>query len=517
MLTRALGLVVVLLAAATTAAQEKDGVSLTIYSTASPGAVPPELYQPALRRAYGQYDGILIPGYAQVRQQRPVSIGAGQAPLRFTDVAAFIEPTTVMFESLTDPAGTTVLEQNFEFDLVSADKLLERFLDRPIHVVYPRTDGGDPERVAGKLLSARPGQVILMTDDKNQPVQILPTSDARLGLSELPGGLITRPTLVWLLNSSRAGEQLVRVTYQTSGITWWADYNAVFAEDAHDANKGKLDLGAWVSILNGSGARYPDAALKLVAGDVQRAPQPMPAGRAARGGGIAANEALSAPQFQEKAFFEYHLYTLQRRTTLPDNSTKQIELFPTRRDIPCERVYVYYGMPTDGWFYGGPMIDAQLGVPMNKKVDVYVRFANDEASGLGMPLPSGRVRVNKLDPADNTLEFIGENVLDHTPRNEKVLLKLGSAFDVVGERKQTDFQYNEARRRIDESFEIRVRNRKQEPVRVIIKETLFRWSGWEVTKKSTSFEKIDYRTIHFPVDVAPDKEAVVTYTVRYEW
>ncbi|MGE0480697.1 MAG: DUF4139 domain-containing protein [Phycisphaerae bacterium] len=516
MFTRTLSLSLVLLAAATAAAQEKEGVSLTIYSTASPGAVPPELYQPALRRAHGQYSDVLVPGYAQVRQQRRVPIGSGQSPLRFTDVAALIEPTTVMFESLTDAAGTTVLEQNFEFDLVSADKLLERFLDRPIRVVYPRTDGGEPERVSGKLLSARPGQLILMTDNKDQPVQILPTSDARLGLSELPGGLITRPTLVWLLNSATGGDQLVRVTYQTSGITWWADYNAVFAEDARDANKGSLDLGAWVSILNGSGANYPDAALKLVAGDVQRAPQAMPS-RRAFGGGVAANEALSAPQFQEKAFFEYHLYTLQRRTTLPDNSTKQIELFPTRRNIPCERVYVYYGMPTDGWGYGGPMVDAQLGVPMNKKVDVYVRFVNDEASGLGMPLPSGRVRVNKLDPSDNTLEFIGENVLDHTPRREKVLLKLGSAFDVVGERKQTDFQYNESRRRIDESFEIRVRNRKQEPVRVIVKETLFRWSGWEITKKSTNFDKIDYRTIHFPVDVAPDKEVVVTYSVRYEW
>ena len=506
----------VLLAVGRSAAQESEGVALTIYSTARPGAIPAELYQPALRQArgYGYRQGVEIPGYAVVKQQRKVQLEAGRGVLRFTDVAAMIEPTTVMFASLTDPAGTSVVEQNFEFDLVSPEKLLEKFIDRPITLTFVRPDG-KTELLGGTLLSHMGGQIILRTADPGEPIQIIRQGADRVSLSELPGGLITRPTLVWTLNAAKGGEHLVRVTYQTAGTTWWADYNLVY-EDTDDANRGKIDLGAWVSILNQSGAAYKDANLKLIAGDVQRAEPP----RERRGRGVEMMAKAGAPEaegFEEKAFFEYHLYTLGRATTLPDNSTKQIELFPARRGEPCEKVYLYYGAPVR-WGYGGSANTGRdLGIPMNKKVDVYLRFKNDKESGLGMPLPSGRIRVNKLDPADETLEFIGENIIDHTPKNEKVLIKLGSAFDIVGERRQTEFNPDTRRKRIDESFEIRVRNHKDVAVRVIIKETLFRWSGWEIREASHEYEKKDARTIHFPVEVQPDGEVVVTYSVRYEW
>ena len=505
----------VLLAVGRSAAQESEGVALTIYSTARPGAVPVELYQPALRKArgYGHRQSVEIPGYAVVKQQRKVQLEVGRGVLRFTDVAAMIEPTTVMFASLTDAEGTSVLEQSFEFDLVSPEKLLEKFIDRPVTLRFVHPDGR-VETLRGTLLSHAGGQMILRTEDPENPIQIVRQGAERVSLSELPGGLITRPTLVWMLNAAEGGEHLVRVTYQTSGTTWWADYNLVY-EDTDDANRGKIDLGAWVSILNQSGATYKDAKLKLIAGDVQRAETPR-----VRGRGVEMMAKAAVPEaegFEEKAFFEYHLYTLGRATTLPDNSTKQLELFPARRGVPCEKVYLYYGAPVR-WGYGGSANTGRdLGIPMNKKVDVYLRFKNDKESGLGMPLPSGRIRVNKLDPADQTLEFIGENIIDHTPKNEKVLIKLGSAFDIVGERKRTDFQYDSRRKRIDESFEIRVRNHKEVPVRVIIKETLFRWSGWEIREASHEYEKKDARTIHFPVEVQPDGEVVVTYSVRYEW
>lgn len=493
-------------------ADENESTTITVYSTATPGAVPTELYKPS---AAGEMSAYTVPGYAFVKQQRKVKLEAGISDLRFTDVAAQIEPTTVMFSSLTDPNGTSVVEQNYEFDLVSPAKLLNKFIDKPIGLTFIRPNG-ETELINGILISNAGGQMVLKTEDARNPIQVVQHSAARVNLSELPGGLITKPTLVWKLNAQKAGEHLVRVTYQTNGMTWWADYNLIYEDKGEDANVGTIDLGAWVSIINQSGASYPAAKLKLVAGDVQRAEPParaLPRGAMA----MAEAKALQEDQFQEKAFFEYHLYTLQRATTIPDNSTKQIELFNAAHGVPAEKLYVYYGAPTMWGYGGGPMTDRELGVPTNKKVDVYLRFVNDEKSGLGRPLPSGRIRVTKLDPADGSLEFVGENVIDHTPKNEKVLIKLGSAFDVVGERRQTDFKSDTKKRWAEESFEIKVRNRKKTAVKVLVKENLYRWSGWEIREKSHDFEKVDSRTVHFPVEVAPDGEAVVTYMVRYEW
>jgi hypothetical protein len=271
-----------------------------------------------------------------------------------------------------------------------------------------------------------------------------------------------------------------------------------------------------VSILNRSGAGYPDARLKLIAGDVHRVTRP----EAVREKFMAVARAAAmedAAGFEEKAFFEFHLYTLGRSTTIPDNSTKQIELFPTARGVPCEKVLLYDGLGEMGFWGGGPATDRQFGVQSNRKVDVYLRFKNEEAIGMGMPLPSGRVRVSKLDPADQSLEFIGEDAIDHTPKNEEVRIKLGSAFDVVGERKQIDYRIDATRKWIDEEIEIKVRNHKDEPVKVIVQERLYRWVNWEITKKTHDYEKIDARMIHFPVMIEKDGEAVIRYTVHYSW
>ena len=491
--------------AAAARAEDPLANALTIYSSAAPGAVPPELY-----RSGGQ-PGYAVPGFAVVRHERRIDLKSGRNDVRFTDVAGLIDPTTVSFKSISDPDGTRVVEQNFQFDLVSTDRLLQKYVDREITVEQSR--GSALESFTGTLLSTAGGLVLQMPDGS---VRTVPHNSG-VKLPGLPGGLITRPTLVWDVAARKAGEQLARVAYQTAGITWWADYNLTYAE-GRDANSCRLDTGAWVSILNQSGASYPDARIKLIAGDVHRAPTPASLGMAKRQVMAAAEMRDEVAGFEEKSFFEYHLYTLGRPSSLPDNSTKQIELFPRVDGVPCEKKLVYYGQDQFYWGYGGsPYTDRNYGLTGNRKVDTYLSFRNSKENGLGVPLPAGRVRVSKLDPADGSLEFIGEDRIDHTPRNEMVLLKLGSAFDVVGERRQVEFQIDTSRKVITEEIEVKLRNRKDEPVRVTVKENLYRWVNWKIVASSHEYEKQDARTIHIPVTVPADKEVTVRYTVRYTW
>jgi hypothetical protein len=480
--------------------------AITIYSTAQPGAISPEFYRPL--PGQGVPSAGSVPGYALVRDDRDMQIKQGRSQLSFTDVAALIDPTTVTFTSLTEPS-TRVLEQNFQFDLVSTQKLLLKFIDRQISV--DKVAGNNVTTVTGTLLSAVDGIVLR---DKEGSIYSLPSYSA-VKFPDLPGGLNTRPTLVWDVHSPGGGNQKTRVTYQTGGITWWADYNIVFNEGA-DANSGLLDLSAWVSIINQSGAAFSDAKLKLIAGDVNRV-QPEMAMQVRR---EVLMKAASAPEmdagFVQKDFFEFHLYTLGRKTTLPNNSTKQIELFDQAKQIPAKKTLVYYGL-SQPYFFDTPYTDRNLGSEMNKKVDVYLEFKNDKAFGLGVPLPSGRLRVSQLDKADGSLEFIGEDKIDHTPKDEQVRVKLGSAFDVVGERRQVDFTVDSKARWMEEEIEVKLRNHKSQPVEVIVKENLYRWSNWKVLTKTHNFTKEDARTMHIPVKVAKDGEAVVRYRVRYTW
>jgi hypothetical protein len=476
------------------------GTALTIYSTLRPGAVLPALY-----RDGGQ--GQSVPGYAVVRNERELALKSGRNTVRFTDVAALIDPTTVSFESLTDAKGTSVIEQNFQFDLVNTQRLLHKYIDRAIAVDQVRGNGVESFR--GTLLSVM-GGITLKREDGS--IQILP-HNAGIRLPELLGGLITRPTLVWDIAAGKAGTHKTRVSYQTGGITWWADYNVTYEDGA---NACRLDVGAWVSIVNQSGAGYPEAKLKLVAGDVQRV---APSGQAQRAPMAARSMALEdrATGFEEKAFFEYHLYTLGRATTLPDNSTKQIELFPAARGVPCEKTLVYYGLTPAYGSGPNPITDRNYGTQSNKKVDVYLGFKNATENNIGMPLPSGRIRVNKIDSADATLEFIGEDRIDHTPRNEQVLIKMGSAFDVVGERRQVNFSVDTSRKIMSEEIEVKLRNHKREAVTVIVKENLYRWVNWQITSKNHDFRKQDARTVHFPLTVDANGEKILRYTAQYTW
>jgi hypothetical protein len=480
--------------------------AITIYSSAQPGAISPEFYRPI--PGQGVPNAMSVPGYALVRDDREMKIKQGRSQLSFTDVAALIDPTTVTFSSLTDPS-TRVLEQNFQFDLVSTQKLLLKFIDRQITV--DKSSGNSVTPITGTLLSAIDGIVLRGTDGS---IYSLPAYTS-VRFPDLPGGLNTRPTLVWDIQSPAGGNHKTRVTYQTGGVTWWADYNLIFNEGA-DANSGLLDLSAWVSIINQSGATYQDAKLKLIAGDVNRV-QPEMDARMRREVMMKAVEApAAAGGFAQKDFFEFHLYTLGRPTTLPNNSTKQIELFDQARQIPAKKVLLYYGA-VQPYFYPSPYTDRNMGVETNKKVDVYLEFKNDKQFGLGVPLPAGRLRVSQLDKADGSLEFIGEDTIDHTPKDEQVRVKLGSAFDVVGERRQVSFSVDTAAKWMEEEIEVKLRNHKSQPVDVVVKENLYRWSNWKILTQTHKYDKEDARTISFPVKVAKDGETVVRYRVRYTW
>lgn len=499
----------IFLCGAITSAAFSDDVAVTIYSSADPAGFDPQQFISQQNMGYNPYFAWQVPGFGVIKETRSLNIDEGNNELRFTDVAQFIDPTTVSFMDLTDPDGTAVLEQNFEFDLVNAQKLYEKYIDQEIGIDITRE--GKTTTVQGKVLSVNQNTFIVQTPEG---IEFLSMGSDRIKLPALPmDKLVTKPTLVWKLHADKAGEHEVRTTYQTNGITWRSDYNLIL--NKYDT---AADLGAWVTIMNLSGAAYENAQLKLIAGDVQKI---QPQGGGYGGGRYYADTAMAREMklgFEEKTFFEYHLYTLPRRTDILANSTQQITLFPTARDVDVEKVMVYYGLPEARyWVFAEPQQDRNLGNQSNKKVDVYIRFENEKENNLGMPLPAGKVRVYKQDDADGTLEFVGEDLIDHTPRDEEVLIKIGQAFDVVGERTQTDFNANYNGHVIEETIKINLRNHKDEAVKVIVKENLYRWVNWEITEKNSDFEKIDSRTVHFTVDVPANGEKTVTYTVKYTW
>ena len=483
--------------AMSTAAASSPDFSLTVYSSAAPGAITSE--------HLANY-GLQLPGYALVRDRRELELPNGSGEVRFSDVATRIDPTTVSFASVTDPDGTRVIEQNYQFDLVDGQKLLSRYIGETISVDQVR--GDKVETITGKLLSATNGLILMQPNGEVQTLSYY----ANIAFPSLPGGLITKPTLVWLVDAKRGGKHDAQVSYQTQGMTWWSDYNVILKGDA---NACSMDLAAWVTVVNQSGASYPNAQLKLVAGEVNRAPAapaPMALGMAKR---TMVSEA-AAPGFEESELFEYHLYTLGRRTELPQNSTKQLELFPSAVGMKCKRELVFTASPQPYGFWGSPISDQGYGSTSSGSVGAWLEFENKEANGLGIPLPAGRVRVNQASK-DGSLEFIGEDLIKHTPRNETLRIKLGESFDIVGERKQMSFVYDDAADTITETFEISVRNRKREAAEVVVREYLYRWSAWDLTAKSHAFAKRDAQTIDFPVTIPADGEAKLSYTVRYHW
>jgi len=425
-----------------------------------------------------------------VKDVRKLELPRGVGELWFEGVAANIDPTSVHIRSLTDPGALSVLEQNFEYDLISPEKLMEKYVGKTVELVRVREDGDKQkeERVSGKLIGTSGGYVYEI-DGK---IAINP--EGRVVLPALPEGLISKPSLVWLLDSGRT-DQTVEASYLTGGMGWKANYVAVLSNDDK-----KSDLSGWVTIDNRSGATYPDATLKLVAGDVNRAEPER--GRAKP---MVMSEAMPAPQFGEEAFFEYHLYTLSRKTTVRDNQTKQISLM-SAEDIGVKKSYVY---ASPGYWF------SRMGGPdKGTKIGVYVSIDNSKKNGMGMPLPKGVVRVYKKDK-DGALQFIGEDNIDHTPEDETIRIKMGNAFDIVAERVQTDFQVLSSGHLYRSSYQVTIRNHKDEDVVVSVVENL---SGdWTIENASHDYEKESSSRIRFDVPVKRKGEAELTYTALIKY
>jgi hypothetical protein len=429
---------------------------------------------------------------ALVRETRSLRVDeTGTVTLRFMDVPSAINPRTVHLKSLAAAGGLEVLEQNYEFDLISPQKLLEKYVGREVDVVEQADDLTQRTEHA-TLLSMNGGPVYRIGD------RIVIGQQGKVTLPSVPPDLVSRPTLVWMLRATRAGTQDIEASYLTDGMNWSADYVAVV--DAED--KG-TDLTGWVTIDNRSGATFRDALLKLVAGDVRRVtPRPEPIYEAMRADVMAAK---GAPQFQEEAFFEYHLYTLERPTTIKDNQTKQLTLFQATA-VPLTKRLLLAGQA--GWYRNrfGTLSQGQ-------KVAVVLEFKNAKESGLGIPLPKGIVRVYKKDRS-GAEQFVGEDSIDHTPKDETVRLKVGDAFDVVADRSQTDYKALSPRQS-EAAFEIVLRNRKEEDVTVTVREPV--GGDWQVIQASHPWTKLDAGTLGFEIRVPKGQEIKLSYRVRVGW
>jgi len=439
-------------------------------------------------------------GTALVRDRREFNFSRGFNEIAFADVAASIDPTSVLFKSLTDPEGTSILEQNYQYDLVDSNALLKKYLDQVIRVVTE-----DGTLYEGRLLSSQGG--IILQDEDGQ-VSIISGTVKEISFPELPEGLITRPTLMWQLMADEAGSHDVEITYLTGGVSWQSDYVVLLGSDEES-----IDLDGWVTMRNNSGTTYEDAHLKLIAGDLQRVSQDR---FAAQDTLFAAEAEMAAAPVEQREFFEYHLYEIPRPVTVRNNENKQIE-FVSVNEVPAEKFFVYDALQcrNNYWycsFYGYPQTDPSYGIASNPKVMVLLEFDTEDAEA---DLPKGRVRVYQED-IDGAALLIGEDNIDHTPEGENVRLYVGDAFDIVGERIQTDFR-RPSDKTLEESFEITLRNHKDEAVEVRVVEHLFRWSEWRVLQSSHEFEKLDSTTIEFRVRIPADGEVTLDYDVRYFW
>jgi hypothetical protein len=472
--------------------------------------------------------------FAVVRDTVVLDLKAGVNAVRFTETTAHLEPDSVI---LRDPAGKfslQVLEQNYRNDPVSQDLLLSLFEGKTIEFLVTRPEGAE-SIVSGKIIRSgytpnvqrttqRYGQQHYHrqfgSEGRGQPIIQV---DGKLRFS-LPGtplfpqlgnDTILKPTIEWQLAADKPGKVEAELAYVTGGMSWEADYNVIAPADSD-----LVDVIGWITMDNQSGKTFENARIKLMAGDVSKI-QP-------RAEGLEVVDALAAPgmsraadaQVTEKAFEDYHLYSLPRPATLRDRETKQVE-FIHATQVPSQKVYVYDGMKVDWARYRGSSMEnmrnnQELGDESDAKVAMMREFKNSEANRLGMPLPKGRVRFYKQD-SDRQLEFTGENVIDHTPRDETLRIYTGNAFDLVGERRRTDYKIDSSGKSITESFEIKLRNTKKEPVEIRVIEHLFRWYTWDIVEKSDPFVKTNAQMMEFRVQVKPHEERVLRYTVKYSW
>jgi hypothetical protein len=455
------------------------------------------------------------------REYVPLDLTPGVNRAQYAGIASHLEPDSVI---LRDPAGRAlqVLEQNYRNDPISQELLLSFYEGKTIEfLVQPN------QIIKGKIVRSGYVPSSYYAQNYQQPSYTQPIIEVdgvlRFGLPGQPlfpalsGDSILKPALSWLLQTNDPGKFDAEISYVAGGMSWQADYNLVVSDNP----KGKtdlLDMVGWITMRNQSGKTFENANIKLMAGDVNKLQPASVSGRMYAAEAKAMMNDAMAPVVREKSFDEFHLYTLGRPTTLRDQETKQVE-FVRAPGIHALRLYVYDGAQVQQYgYYNMDQIrqDQSYGTQSNPKVWVMEEFKNSEVNHLGIALPKGKLRFYRRD-TDGHLEFVGENVIDHTPKDETLRIFTGNSFDVVGERKRTSIRVDSAHNWMDESFEIRVRNHKKEPVTVRVVEHLYRWTNWKLTEQSQESRKMDAQTAEFPVTIAADGEQVVTYTVHYSW
>ena len=422
-----------------------------------------------------------------IKDVRKVKLPEGEGELRFMDVAAHIMPVTVHVKSLNSPEDFAVLEQNYEYDLINANKLLDKYVGKKIKIIDWNKFQDRKDTIEAILLSNNQGQIYKINNEiflGHPGYKVLP---------EIPENLIAKPTLTWLYDNKGKKAHTLEVSYLTKNISWKADYVLVLNDDT------SADLSGWITLDNKSGAMYKDAQLKLVAGDVHRVKRKQKDNRVFA---LEAVKKAAVPQFKEKAFFEYHIYDLQRKTTIKDKQIKQVSLLEAE-DASVQKELLVYGIRS---YFTRKYRSRNPKQPVN----VYIKFKNSRENNLGMPLPAGIMRLYKQDD-DGSQQFIGEDRIGHTPKDEEVKLKIGKAFDVVAKRIQTD--YKQITTKLHESeWEITLRNHKEKEVTVGVVEPLF--GNWNVITSTHPFKKVDAFTIRFDVKIPKDKEVKIKYKVQ---
>ncbi len=433
---------------------------------------------------------------ALVRDVRQVSLPSGNFSLKFEDVAASINPATVHFRSLTEPSKLNVLEQNYEYDLLDPNKLLEKYVGREVTIVYAESDNNTTKWIEtkGLLLSDNNGPVWKIGD---QIVTGMYSSQYRF--PDLPENLYSKPTLLWMLDNSGSKSQRVEASYLASNMNWNADYVLTVARDDKSA-----DLDGWVTLTNNSGAAYTNAKLQLVAGEVHRV-MPTMTNKALVAETVTVSGAAQA-QFAQENFSEYHLYSLGRRTSIADKESKQISLL-NATGVGIEKLYLVSGAP---YYYRNAQT---IGNPIPQSVQVDYRFKNEEKSGLGIPLPAGTVRVYQSDSRGG-IQLVGEDSINHTPKDEPVMVHVGNAFDIVCERKETDYKKID-RNTYELEYEITIRNHKDSDVSVEVREPI--GGDWTVEKSNYDAKKLDATTLGFDIAVAKNGTSTLDYRVRVTW
>jgi hypothetical protein len=430
---------------------------------------------------------------ALVKDTRRVTLAPGLNRLALREVSGRMRPETAQLRSLSHPGALTLVEQNFDFDLLTPAKLLEKYVGRTVRVVKTHPTTGAESVETATVLAANSGVVLKIGD------RVETGMPARIVYDSVPANLRDRPTLVTELQSARAGAQTLELSYLSGGLSWKADYVA----ELNGADSA-LDLNGWVTLTNTSGTAYPNARLQLVAGDVNRVREEMKLA-AGRVRAMAAPEAAASDMKQE-SLFEYHLYTLGRPTTIADSQTKQVALL-SAGGVPVAKELVLQG---SDYYYRSSV----GGIGQKMKLGVFVQFENRDSSRLGMPMPKGVVRVYKKDSSGNA-QFVGEDAIDHTPKNEKVRLKLGEAFDVTADKKQTDFRRREPTNKasyvFESAYEIVLRNAKKEPATVVVREPVP--GDWRMLEESAPHAKVAAGTAEWRVPVPPEGSTTLRYRV----